>query len=332
MKLFNDQPSVYPALYAMIFLLACGQPGPRQDSALTDGVEHQDNHGHTHSFACPMHPEVKGKEGDRCSKCGMALEHMDDGIQPDNYSMQFTSLPTNIAAGIPANLSLIPVDKTRTGVPIPLDVVHEKKIHLILVSEDLSWFDHIHPEYQSDGSYMVKATFPHGGTFLLYADYKPSGSVHQLEKITIQVSGRPATPVSYTSKKMTANSGSFAITLKSDTGMFLSHEAMHFDGVLMKNEKPYDVQQLPSYLGAKGHMVAVHTQTKEYVHLHPEVENGKFHFHTTFPSSGMYRVWLQFLEGETLHTVDFNLMVDPGKTPPVKSTSETNNHTEHKHD
>lgn len=26
------------------------------------------------AYACPMHPEVTGKEGDKCSKCGMKLE------------------------------------------------------------------------------------------------------------------------------------------------------------------------------------------------------------------------------------------------------------------
>jgi hypothetical protein len=26
------------------------------------------------TYACPMHPEVIGKEGDKCSKCGMKLE------------------------------------------------------------------------------------------------------------------------------------------------------------------------------------------------------------------------------------------------------------------
>ena len=26
------------------------------------------------AYACPMHPEEKGKEGDTCSKCGMELE------------------------------------------------------------------------------------------------------------------------------------------------------------------------------------------------------------------------------------------------------------------
>lgn len=25
-------------------------------------------------YACPMHPDVTGKAGDRCPKCGMALE------------------------------------------------------------------------------------------------------------------------------------------------------------------------------------------------------------------------------------------------------------------
>jgi Heavy metal binding domain len=26
------------------------------------------------AYACPMHPEVTGKDGDKCSKCGMKLE------------------------------------------------------------------------------------------------------------------------------------------------------------------------------------------------------------------------------------------------------------------
>ena len=28
------------------------------------------------AYACPMHPEVTGKDGDKCSKCGMKLEAM----------------------------------------------------------------------------------------------------------------------------------------------------------------------------------------------------------------------------------------------------------------
>ena len=32
---------------------------------------------HVHVYACPMHPEITGKEGDKCPKCGMALVHND---------------------------------------------------------------------------------------------------------------------------------------------------------------------------------------------------------------------------------------------------------------
>ena len=32
---------------------------------------------HVHVFACPMHPDITGKEGDKCPKCGMALVHKD---------------------------------------------------------------------------------------------------------------------------------------------------------------------------------------------------------------------------------------------------------------
>lgn len=34
--------------------------------------EHADDH--EHDYACPMHPEEKGHEGDKCGKCGMDLE------------------------------------------------------------------------------------------------------------------------------------------------------------------------------------------------------------------------------------------------------------------
>ena len=43
---------------------------PTQMQAKTDTM-------HVHVYACPMHPEITGKEGDKCPKCGMALVHHD---------------------------------------------------------------------------------------------------------------------------------------------------------------------------------------------------------------------------------------------------------------
>ena len=229
------------------------------------------------------------------------------------YMMEIKPSTDLIKAGVAVDLSLTPKNKDNMSLHVPLDVEHEKKIHLIAVSEDLSWFDHIHPEYQSDGSYLIKETFPNGGKYLLYADYKPTGSTHQLEKAEIKVEGKTMVSANYKQTKSIATSGAYTVTLKPDGGRFLSNQEIHFDGQFTKGGKRYDVNGLQSYLGAKGHMVGIQTSSKTYVHLHPEIENDILHFHATFPEAGMYRVWLQFNADDQLHTVDFTIMVEQGE-------------------
>jgi len=57
------------------FLTSCGS-GDKNNS---ESTEHHDMDSHDHGdmasveFSCPMHPEITGKEGDKCSKCGMFL-------------------------------------------------------------------------------------------------------------------------------------------------------------------------------------------------------------------------------------------------------------------
>ncbi|HTF05296.1 MAG TPA: heavy metal-binding domain-containing protein, partial [Bacteroidia bacterium] len=173
----------------MIFLLSCG------DNANTpnhDSMSHENEEGHVHTYACPMHPEVTGHEGETCPKCGMKLEHNDNAGNTNTYFMQFNGIPAAPKAGEDVVLSFIPKIKGKDAEQVPLDVEHEKKIHLIIVSNDLSWFEHIHPEYQADGSYQVKTKFPAGGDYTLFADYVPTGGNHQLEKIALTVTGEPA--------------------------------------------------------------------------------------------------------------------------------------------
>lgn len=55
------------------------------------------------------------------------------------------------------------------------DINHEKKLHLIAVSKDLSYFDHIHPEYKGNGQFEIMTSFPSGGDYKLFADYIPTG-------------------------------------------------------------------------------------------------------------------------------------------------------------
>ena len=48
---------------------------------------------------------------------------------------------------------------------------------------------------------------------------------------------------------------------------------------------------------------------KEYLHVHPDVEGGRFDLHTTFKKPGIHRGWIQFKSEGKVHTVDFVLNV-----------------------
>src|SRR5204863_3198577 len=58
------------------------------------------------------------------------------------------------------------------GSPVTkLEVVHEKILHLLMVSKDLSWFAHEHPVLGDDGTFTLRFTFPRGGIYVLYHDF-----------------------------------------------------------------------------------------------------------------------------------------------------------------
>ncbi|MFC7671036.1 heavy metal-binding domain-containing protein [Hymenobacter humi] len=127
-----------------------------------------------------MHPEVTStKAGEKCPKCGMKLEHTDKVANVKTYAMKLVPTPDELTAGQPATLAFTPREVGNENAPVPLSVVHEKKIHLIIVSKDLGQFYHEHPEYTAEGNYQVKYTFPKGGQYVLFQDYTPDGAGHQ---------------------------------------------------------------------------------------------------------------------------------------------------------
>ena len=63
--------------FSMSMLTACG--GQKSETTEEEAV--------AVVYACPMHPEVKGKEGDTCGECGMALEKV-EGEESEHEHMQ----------------------------------------------------------------------------------------------------------------------------------------------------------------------------------------------------------------------------------------------------
>lgn len=308
---FNFKSILFPAVIIPL-IISCNNDSNAKTSN-TDSTTVKTEENHEHLFACPMHPEVTGKEGDTCPKCGMKLEHMD--AAPDaagTYFMQFSTNPSSIEANKEVMLSLIPKKKNADNEQVALDIEHEKKIHLIVASEDLSYFDHIHPEYGSNGAYTVNTKFPVGGKIFLFADYKPTGGSHVVDKLTVNVNGGTVTNTLFSADKWSATVDGYTVSLTPEGGKFVTNTPMHIAGLVSKAGKEVDVNTLENYLGAKAHMVIISRNDQEYLHVHPGVEGGKFDMHTSFTKPGIYRGWIQFQTGGKIHTADFVFNVKEG--------------------
>ena len=263
-------------------------------------TEHQKGDGHN-----------QAKEGQDHAK-GDDHHHGSD----ENYTTQLKMVPKKPQAGKVTLISLTPKLKKNEKVEVPLDLNHEKKMHLIAVSEDLSTFQHLHPEYQSSGSYDVKATFPAGGNYLLFADYKPSEGGEVVNKLPITVGGKANASVSYSSERLTWTTNGISLTLQTKSGKFETGKEQHVNGLLTQDGKPVKAETLGNYLGAKAHVVMIEMADKDYVHVHPGTENGNFHLHVTFDHPGIYRAWIQFLVNGKVQVADFVLNVLKGDSKP----------------
>lgn len=66
---------------------------------------------------------------------------------------------------------------------------HEKLVHLIIVREGLDHFAHLHPEVDSSGNITTDFTFPVGGRYLFFADYKSAGEAPAVARGEVYIGG-----------------------------------------------------------------------------------------------------------------------------------------------
>ena len=108
---------------------------------------------------------------------------------------------------------------------------------------------------------------------------------------------------------MAAEAGPFTITLQPEGAAAKAGQLIHMKGLIARKGAPVDANTLDTYLGAKAHVVIINTETKEYLHVHPNVENGQLDLHTTFDKAGTYRAWIQVKSEGKVHTADYVLKV-----------------------
>lgn len=308
-------PRIAVILIALVALLAAQQPPAQQKipSALEAAVqkgEATNTQDDEPEYMCPMDKDVRSKTPGKCPKCGM--EMVLNLPEPHEYQVRLTTKPPVVKAGGTAELHLR-INDPASGKPVKeYEVMHEKLYHLFVVSQDTTIFNHVHPEVQPDGSFILNQKFPKAGMYRILSDFYPKGGTPQLISTTVMV---PGEGFKLELPKLKADvSPQEDKNLKAELVTDPPEPLAGFKTMMFFKLSPNE--DIEPYLGAMGHMLAASSDLIDMIHTHPflvtDPEEGKFkqvQFNIIFPRAGIYKVWVQFQRKGVVNTVCFNVPV-----------------------
>ncbi len=251
---------------------------------------------------------------------------------PNKFALQAKG--ASLTAGQPIRLSF--QAREANNKPIRhLEYVHERPLHLLVVSDDLAEFDHIHPELVAGDRYEVTHTFKHGGRYRLYADFTPPGSAQRIETFELSLVGKERARIPLTADQVwTKEQAGLQLTLASKQP-FRAGEDTEFTFAIWDTATGKPPEDLTPFLGAWAHFVFIDEAKQSFIHAHPiEEQTGKTasvqaHLHsaqslgdppaairvlTNFSKPGLYKLWAQFQRGDQVITQPFTVRVGEAVT------------------
>ncbi len=177
-----------------------------------------------------------------------------------------------------------------------LRTFHDKKLHLIIVRDDMQDFMHIHPEYK-DSKWTVGALLNLSGAYNMYLDFDPLEEKPTVLRVPFNVDSETYTkdfPRITPDMKIEVDGYVATLVLGSSPK---TNETVKLDYLITKDGKP--VENIKPYLGAYGHAVMFRqTDVDDYFHVHAldtiKPTQGTVRFETDFPLIGRYTIFGQF--------------------------------------
>lgn len=271
------------------------------------------------AYVCPMHADVTHDAPGNCEKCGMAL------VKGTPYDMRDFSLETRFVpevprAGEPVSLTF-KVVHPGTGEPVTeFELVHEMPFHLFVISQDMTFFRHLHPEKgEEPGSWHIDVTVPKPGYYALVSDFAPKGASSQMTLrplITVDADEDPldARPQLVPDQSPTKTVRDLTATVSFDPPELVAGSHGHILFTMTRAGTNEAVADLQTYLGAFGHLFVMNEDMAEYVHSHPvdtpspqldlnTIRGGPtVMFEGLMPKPGRYRAWAQFKYHDAIYT------------------------------
>jgi len=258
-------------------------------------------------FICPMDRDVRSKTPGKCPRCGMAL--VANLPEPIEYPVDLEVTPPSIPSGRPITLQFR-VEDPKSAAPVTqFETVHEKLFHLFIVSQDLNYFAHLHPECDGQSVFRLETTLPKPGSYRLLADFYPKGGTPQFSPKTITTAGYSA-PLDSTIPQLAPDlSPKHGENLDVELKLVPPQSLAGKKTMLFVHLNPAD--GLEQYIGAWAHMLAVSNDLIDTIHEHPFIATGgpDMQFNLYFPREATYRIWIQFQRKGVVNTVAFTVPV-----------------------
>lgn len=252
-------------------------------------------------------PAFAGLRGDSTKRYTVSFSHDQNPVANQNVQLNFQ------------------VFDASSGYPVSIySKVYSKLMHLVIVDEQLNYFNHIHPDL-ANNQFSITTQFPHNGLYHLYIDYQPFGAIEQQQAFSLQVgTGGSAEPTAQPETNLTKTFGQFQVSMTTSAPLKASELSIGNQTIsfTLKNSTGQPVTNLQPYLDAFGHLVMINEQTFDYLHVHPN--------NLTIPppgsnggptvqflplglygpiKSGTYRVFAEFNPGGTLLLTNFTISV-----------------------
>jgi len=233
----------------------------------------------------------------------------------DTVAATVTSAPPE--AGKPVTLGLSFRVHGATSDITDFEVVHEQRLHTFVVSDDMSFFAHVHPQPvdTQPGLWTLVQVFPAPGTYYIYNDLTSTSVGPAVTRSTVTVPGTaPAPEPLMVDTAMTKTFGGLQVMLMTKPAQLTAGDAI-LEYTVSDASGP--VHDLEPYLGAFGHLFILKDDKVTMAHAHPsgaapapgDHAGPTVSFHTVLPAPGRYKLWAQLKRGGQVVTTDWTVDV-----------------------
>jgi hypothetical protein len=270
-------------------------------------------------YSCPMCRGVREFSADAtCFKCGMKLVPR---VIPASSLYNTPGEPSVVltprldAPLVPGRAAQVTIKFARRKDVAPvlsddLLIVHTERIHLLIVDESLSDYQHIHPApAKVPGEYEFTITPTRPGPHRVFADIVPAASNVQ-EYAVCDLPGEAAHGDSLERAGLATSSAVEDLRFQiqwNTAGLALQPKQPVSASILVSTTDGRPFAQLEPLMGTYAHLVAFHEDRQTVLHIHPaggadpqtpqDRGGPRFGFRWWAPKPGFYRLYVQVQAG-----------------------------------